>query len=99
MGHVRFLWTILLPLNKPALSAVGVYVFISSWNMYFWPLIMTRTTEMQTLQIGLNSLKNAESANPGLWLAGAALSVLPTLALVIFGQRFIVRGLTAGAVK
>ncbi|WP_103501099.1 MULTISPECIES: carbohydrate ABC transporter permease [Streptomyces] len=99
MGHLRFLWTILLPLNKPALSAVGVYVFISSWNMYFWPLIMTRTTEMQTLQIGLNSLKNAESANPGLWLAGAALSVLPTLALVIFGQRFIVRGLTAGAVK
>ncbi|GAA1915664.1 carbohydrate ABC transporter permease [Streptomyces sodiiphilus] len=99
MGHLRFMWTVLLPLNKPALSAVGVYVFISSWNMYFWPLIMTRTTEMQTLQIGLNSLKNAESANPGLWLAGAALSVLPTLALVIFGQRFIVRGLTAGAVK
>ncbi|NJP68911.1 carbohydrate ABC transporter permease [Streptomyces spiramenti] len=99
MGHLRFLWTVLLPLSKPALSAVGVYVFISSWNMYFWPLIMTRTTDMQTLQIGLNSLKNAESANPGLWLAGAALSVLPTLALVIFGQRFIVRGLTAGAVK
>lgn len=99
MGHLRFIWTVLLPLSKPTLSAVGVYVFITSWNMYFWPLIMTRTTEMQTLQIGLNSLRNAESANPGLWLAGAALSVLPTLALVLFGQRFIVRGLTAGAVK
>lgn len=99
MGHLRFIRTVLLPLSKPTLSAVGVYVFITSWNMYFWPLIMTRTTEMQTLQIGLNSLRNAESANPGLWLAGAALSVLPTLALVLFGQRFIVRGLTAGAVK
>lgn len=99
MGHLRFLWTILLPLSKPALTAVGMYVFITSWNMYFWPLIITRSTEMQTLQIGLNSLKTGEAANPGLLLAGAALSVIPTLALVIFGQRFIVRGLTAGAVK
>lgn len=99
MGHLRFLWTILLPLSKPALSAVGIYVFINAWNMYFWPLIITRSTDMQTLQIGLNSLKNAESANPGLVLAGAALSVIPTLVLVVFGQRFIVRGLTAGAVK
>jgi sn-glycerol 3-phosphate transport system permease protein len=99
MGHLRFLWTILLPLSRPALTAVGVYVFITSWNMYFWPLIITRSTEMQTLQIGLNSLKAGEAANPGLVLAGAALSVIPTLALVVFGQRFIVRGLTAGAVK
>jgi sn-glycerol 3-phosphate transport system permease protein len=99
MGHLRFLWTILLPLSRPALAAVGVYVFITSWNMYFWPLIITRSPQMQTLQIGLNSLKTGESANPGLLLAGAALSVLPTLALVVLGQRFIVRGLTAGAVK
>ncbi|MET9708593.1 carbohydrate ABC transporter permease [Nocardiopsis alba] len=99
MGHLRFLWTILLPLSRPALTAVGMYVFITSWNMYFWPLIITRSTEMQTLQIGLNSLKTGEAANPGLLLAGAALSVIPTLVLVIFGQRFIVRGLTAGAVK
>ncbi|MEE2037798.1 carbohydrate ABC transporter permease [Nocardiopsis sp. CT-R113] len=99
MGHLRFLWTVLLPLSRPALSAVGVYVFITSWNMYFWPLIITRSTEMQTLQIGLNSLKTGEAANPGLLLAGAALSVIPTLALVVLGQRFIVRGLTAGAVK
>ncbi|MBR8740494.1 carbohydrate ABC transporter permease [Nocardiopsis sp. MG754419] len=99
MGHLRFLWTILMPLSKPALTAVGMYVFITSWNMYFWPLIITRSADMQTLQIGLNSLKVGEYSNPGLLLAGAALSVLPTLALVIFGQRFIVRGLTAGAVK
>jgi sn-glycerol 3-phosphate transport system permease protein len=100
MGHLRFLWTVLLPLNKPALMAVGVYVFITSWNMYFWPLIITRSTEMQTLQIGLYTLTSAiDAGSTGLMLAGAALSVLPTLALVIFGQRFIIRGLTAGALK
>ena len=100
MGHLRFLWTVLLPLNKPALMAVGVYVFITSWNMYFWPLIITRSTEMQTLQIGLYTLTSAvDAGSTGLMLAGAVLSVLPTLALVIFGQRFIIRGLTAGALK
>lgn len=100
MGHLRFLWTILLPLNKPALTAVAVYVFITSWNMYFWPLIITRSTEMQTLQIGLYTLTSAvDAGSSGLMLAAAALSVLPTLALVLFGQRFIIRGLTAGAVK
>ncbi|MFJ1758057.1 carbohydrate ABC transporter permease [Kitasatospora sp. NPDC088134] len=98
-GHWRFLWRILVPLNKPVLAALAVYVFLSAWNQYFWPLIITRTAEMQTLQIGLSSLRDSEMADPGLILAGVVLSLLPTLLLVIFGQRFIVRGLTAGAIR
>jgi sn-glycerol 3-phosphate transport system permease protein len=98
-SHWRFLWRILVPLNKPALAALSIYVFLSAWNQYFWPLIITRTADMQTLQIGLSSLRDSEVADPGLILAGVVLSLLPTLALVVFGQRFIVRGLTAGAVR
>ncbi|WP_051970131.1 carbohydrate ABC transporter permease [Kitasatospora azatica] len=98
-GHWRFLWRILVPLNRPSLAAIAIYVFLSAWNQYFWPLIITRTAQMQTLQIGLTSLRNADAADPGLILAGVLLSLLPTLALVVFGQRFIVRGLTAGAVR
>jgi sn-glycerol 3-phosphate transport system permease protein len=98
-GHWRFLWRILVPLNKPTLAAVSIYVFLSAWNQYFWPLIMTRSSQMQTLQIGLTSLRDADATDPGLILAGVLLSVLPTLLLVVFGQRFIVRGLTAGAVR
>ncbi|MER5640709.1 carbohydrate ABC transporter permease [Kitasatospora sp. NPDC002227] len=98
-GHWRFLWRVLVPLNKPSLAAIAIYVFLSAWNQYFWPLIITRTAQMQTLQIGLASLRDAEVADPGLTLAGVVLSVLPTLLLVVFGQRFIVRGLTAGAVR
>ncbi|MFF0293825.1 carbohydrate ABC transporter permease [Kitasatospora sp. NPDC004615] len=98
-GHWRFLWRILVPLNKPALAALAIYVFLSSWNQYFWPLIITRTANMQTLQIGLTSLRDSEMTDPGLIMAGVVLSLLPTLALVLFGQRFIVRGLTAGAVR
>ena len=98
-GHGRFLWRILVPLSKPTIAAVGVYVFLSAWNQYFWPLILVRDPQYQTLQIGVSQLNDAEAADPGLILAGVALSVVPTLLIVIFGQRYIVRGLTAGALK
>jgi len=98
-GHLRFLWRILVPLSKPAIAAVGVYVFLSAWNQYFWPLLLAGDPKYQTLQIGITQLRDAEAADPGLILAGVTLSLLPTLAIVIFGQRFIVRGLTAGAVR
>lgn len=98
-GHWRLLWRVIVPLSKPSIAAVGVYVFLSAWNQYFWPLILIRDTEYQTLQIGISQLNDAEAAQPGLVLAGVALSLLPTLAVVIFGQRYIVRGLTAGALR
>jgi len=98
-GHWRLLWRVIVPLAKPSIAAVGVYVFLSAWNQYFWPLILIRDTELQTLQIGISQLNDAEAAQPGLILAGVALSLLPTLAVVIFGQRYIVRGLTAGALR
>jgi sn-glycerol 3-phosphate transport system permease protein len=98
-GHLRFLWRILVPLARPSIAAVGVYVFLSAWNQYFWPLLITRGAAQQTLQIGISQLRSAETGDLGLVVAGVALSVLPTLLLVLFGQRYIVRGLTAGAVR
>ncbi|HEY0698219.1 MAG TPA: carbohydrate ABC transporter permease [Micromonospora sp.] len=98
-GHWRLLWRVVVPLAKPSIAAVAVYVFLSAWNQYFWPLILIRDAEYQTLQIGISQLNDAEAAQPGLILAGVALSLLPTLAVVLFGQRYIVRGLTAGALR
>ncbi|SCL49888.1 carbohydrate ABC transporter permease [Micromonospora chersina] len=98
-GHWRLLWRVIVPLSKPSIAAVGVYVFLSAWNQYFWPLILIRDSDFQTLQIGISQLNDAEVAQPGLVLAGVALSLLPTLAVVLFGQRYIVRGLTAGALR
>ena len=98
-GHWRLLWRVIVPLARPSIAAVAVYVFLSAWNQYFWPLILVRDADYQTLQIGISQLNDAEAAQPGLILAGVALSLLPTLAVVIFGQRYIVRGLTAGALR
>jgi sn-glycerol 3-phosphate transport system permease protein len=98
-GHTRFLLQILLPLSRPALASVAIFVFLSAWNQFFWPLLVTDSPKMQTLQIGLSSLNDAEQANPGLILAGVSMALIPTALLVTFGQRFLVRGLTAGAVR
>ena len=98
-GHLRFLTSILLPLSRPTLAALGIYSALSAWNMYFWPLLITTRSQNQTVQIGIGQLQSADADNPGMVLAGVVLALLPTLLLVVFGQRFIVRGLTAGAVK
>ncbi len=98
-GHLRFLWSILLPLSRPTLAALGIYSALSAWNMYFWPLLVTEAPSDQTIQIGIGQLQTSDGQDPGLVLAGVVLALIPTLLLVVFGQRFIVRGLTAGAVK
>lgn len=98
-GHFRFLFSVLMPLSKPPLAALGIYSALSAWNMYLWPLLITTKSKSQTIQIGIGQLQSADSQDPGMVLAGVVIALVPTLLLVIFGQRFIVKGLTAGAVK
>jgi sn-glycerol 3-phosphate transport system permease protein len=98
-GHFRFLRSVLVPLSRPTLAALSIYAFLSAWNMYFWPLLVTRSPANQTIQIGITQLQSVDSNDPGMVLAGVVLALAPTLLLVLFGQRFIVRGLTAGAIK
>jgi len=76
-----------------------VYAFLSTWNQYFWPLLVTNQPLMRTTQVGIASLRFEETLRWGNIMAGVTLVVLPTLVLLLLGQRQLVRGLTAGAVK
>jgi sn-glycerol 3-phosphate transport system permease protein len=99
-GHFRFLFTILLPGCRPALTAMAVWSFLQGWNTYFWPLIISSSNNsLNTLQTAVFALKNNEGGSPAVLLAGITITLMPTLLLVIFGQRWLVRGFTAGAVK
>lgn len=99
-GHLRFLWTILVPLSRPALASLAIYVFLQSWNQYFWPLLVGKSNSMLTLQIGIRSLKIGDALqSPNLVLAGTVLAVVPTVLLIFVGQRYIVRGLISGALR
>lgn len=98
-GHFRYFASVVLPLSRPGLATLAVYVFLNTWNMYLWPLLITNTPEMRTVQIGVSMLQFEEFTAWNLVLAGVALVLLPSLVLIVLGLKQLVRGLTAGAVK
>jgi sn-glycerol 3-phosphate transport system permease protein len=98
-GKLRFLWSIVIPLSRPALATLAVYAFLATWNQYFWPLLITNDPMMRTTQVGIAQLRFEETLRWGYVMAGVIMVVLPTLVLLVLGQRQLVRGLTAGGVK
>jgi sn-glycerol 3-phosphate transport system permease protein len=98
-GHLRQLWYVALPLSLPALGALGSLTFLSTWNMYLWPLIVTNTKEMQTAQIAVSMILNDESTRWNVVAAGAIFVLLPTLIAFLVAQRAFVRGIAMGGLK
>lgn len=99
-GDFRFYLRILLPVSSPVLVTVFISSFISTWNMYLWPLIIANSSnEMRTVQVGLKTLNFAEEASYGGTMAGAIIILIPTLLVFLIFQRRIVGGMSAGAVK
>ncbi len=95
-GPLRFLWSILLPLSWANIAALFVVLFIYGWNEYFWPLLITNTEEMRTVIIGLEALIPRSGTELPTWnliMAGAMMALLPPVAVIIFMQRWFVKGL------
>jgi len=88
-----------LPLSAPALGALAALTFIGTWNMYLWPLVVTKSREMQTAQIAVNFILNEEVARWNVVAAGAILVLLPTLIAFLLAQRAFVRGIALGGLK
>src|SRR5690606_11628762 len=98
-GHIRHYLTIVLPLSRPALASLSVYVFLNSWNMYLWPLLVTNSDQMRTVQIGVSMLQFEEMSSWNHLLAVVLVVLIPSFILLIVGLKQLVRGITAGAVK
>ena len=98
-GSLRFLITIVLPLARPALGTLAVYSFLQTYNQYLWPLLITNDQQMRTVQIGITLLHDEERFMFNIVMAGVGLVLVPTFILFIVGNRQLIRGLTAGAVK
>lgn len=96
---LRFVLTILMPLIKPTIGAMSVQSFLSGWNMYMWPLLVTNNDKNRTVQIGISMLNSIDSKSLVLMVAGVVICMLPSLMIFIVGSRNMVKGLTAGAVK
>lgn len=98
-GHFRFFTTIVLPISRPALGTLAVYSFLMTYNQYLWPLLITNSDKMRTVQIGLGMLQWDQSIAWNSMMAGVILVLIPTALLLVIGQRQLVRGLRAGALK
>ncbi|WP_122943832.1 carbohydrate ABC transporter permease [Brachybacterium sp. EE-P12] len=99
-GHIRRMLTIVVPLSSPMILTATLIVMVGKWNEYVWPLIVTSTTDMRTLPIGLLFLRSQEGySNWGAIMAGAVFVSLPMLILFFLAQKRIIGGLAAGAMK
>jgi multiple sugar transport system permease protein len=98
-GEFRIYWTIVLPVIRPILVTLAVFVFLSAWNDFMWPLIVLSDDAKYTLPVALASLSGEHVQDTELMMAGSVLTVLPVIVLFVALQRAYIRGVMMGSVK
>lgn len=97
-GEFRIFLTIVLPLCKPILATLGIFVFLWHWNDFLWPLIMAKTSTMFTLTVGISSLQQ-QNIPLSVKLSGSVVALIPIFTAYLFAQRYIQEGVTSSGVK
>jgi ABC-type glycerol-3-phosphate transport system permease component len=98
-SHFRILWAIVVPLSLPALVTLVVVNTLWVWNDLLIALVFLPSDELKTLMIGVTVFRSRYNLDVPVTMAGLLLAALPMFVVYLFGQRFFIRGLTAGAVK
>lgn len=98
-SRVGTLWRIIAPLAAPGLATAGIIVFVNTWNEFLVALTLTSSTEMRTITVGIALFRGEFSFPWGVISAAVLLATVPIVTLIMLGQRLVIRGLTAGAVK
>jgi multiple sugar transport system permease protein len=98
-GPWVFLWRVLVPVNAPAVSALGVLTFLGSWNALVWPYIAISKDEFRTVQVGLASFTNLEGSNVPVVLAATTLVVLPVLVIYLIAQKWFIESAASSGLK
>ena len=90
---------VVLPMVKPTLAVLAVFVFIGSWGELLWPSILLTKDSMYTLPVGINNLQGMFSANWRFIAAGSIISTVPIIVFFLMMQRYFISGENDGAVK
>jgi len=98
-GYIRFFRYVTLPLSRPIIAVVGVIVFVHSWNSYLLPLVVLNRDTLYPWPLGMMAYQGEYSTDWQLVLAFVTLTILPAVCMFIVAQKYLVAGLTAGAVK
>jgi len=98
-GEFRILFRIILPLCRPALAVLAIQVFLTNWNSFLFPFILTSSESVRTLPVALALYQGHQAIDWPHLMAGSSLAVIPVLLVFLVFQRHIVSGITAGAIK
>jgi multiple sugar transport system permease protein len=98
-SRLRGFLAIVLPMLRPGLIAVGSFAFVHSWNHFLFALMFLNSQEKQTIPVGLNTLIGTDSVDLGALAAGGVVAALPVVIIFAFIQRWLITGISAGAVK
>jgi len=90
---------IIMPIMLPAYASMAVMVGMGAWNGLLWPMLVISDMKKYTIPIGLNTLWSPYGNNYDLMITGSCFAIIPLLVIYLFAQRFIIEGMTAGAVK
>ncbi len=99
LNELQIWWTVAMPLVKPALAALAIFVFLGNWTAFLWPLIVTNSVDMYTIPVGLSGFGDEADVAWELIMTGAAISTIPTLVVFLIFQRFIIRGVVMAGLK
>lgn len=95
----RIFFTIVLPLTRPALAALGIFTLVANWEEFLWPLIVTNSDASRTLPVGLQSFSDQYIANIHWQMAGATIAVAPLLIAFLIFQRQFIQGIALTGLK
>lgn len=99
-GELKIMWKIMIPMSMPALATIGLFSFVSHWNEYFWPLVMTDSAAIRPLTLGIAKLRETEGiSNWHIIMAGNVMLVVPILIVYLFSSKQIVKAFVYSGIK
>jgi multiple sugar transport system permease protein len=98
-SHLRYLWSVALPLVRSTLAIIALLTAIRAWNDFQWPLIITNTADLRPIQVGLTIFRSDVSTNFQLLMAASALAVAPVVALFLLTQRQFIQGIARAGIR
>jgi len=98
-NYHQILWSMVVPNSTTAISSATLFAFLSHWKSYIWPLLVTNSTKLRTLPVGLKYLIKEASTEYQVMMAAALMSIFPVLLMYILCEKSFVRSLTMTGLK
>lgn len=98
-SYTKAIYLVIIPIVKPGIAATAIFAFINSWNELFMAIMFIDVDKYKTISVGLNALILKYDIKWGEMTAGIVMALIPTIFLFAFAQKYMIEGLTTGAVK